>query len=91
MGAKAKAHSDQYAIVIVWLLLVLDSDIGVSAPGGVTRNTEVTVDVVFPLVSLSTIMNFSRAVLAVSGSNAYVAVLVPITLLFVELVYLVAE
>jgi hypothetical protein len=72
VGAKAKAHTDQYVIVIVSPLDVdvLVSDIGVSAPDGVTRNETVPVDVEFPLESLSTRMNFSRAVLAVSGSNA---------------------
>lgn len=70
LSLKAKARTNQYEIVIVWLLVVSDSEIGVSAPDGVTRNTEVPVDVVFPLVSFSTITNFSKAVLDVSGSNA---------------------
>ena len=69
-GAHAKARTNQYVSVSIEVLVALDSDIGVSPPDGVTRNTVVAVDVVVPLVFFSTTLNFSRAVLDVSGSNA---------------------
>ena len=69
-GAHAKARTNQYVSVSIEVLVALDSDIGVSPPDGVTRNTVVAVNVVVPLVFFSTTLNFSRAVLDVSGSNA---------------------